>query len=108
MPHGLFIVRATVADAGRRAAFDDWYRTEHLPDAVRAFGADKAWRFWSATNPAEHVAVYRLPDGAAAEAVAAGAEARRLVADFDRDWPGVTRTREILALAETLSADPEA
>jgi hypothetical protein len=34
MPKALFIVRATVADASKRAAFDTWYSREHLPDAV--------------------------------------------------------------------------
>jgi len=28
---------------------------------------------------------------------------RALVADFERDWPGVTRTREVLVLAEELA-----
>jgi hypothetical protein len=27
-----------VSDSSKRAAFDDWYRREHLPDAARAFG----------------------------------------------------------------------
>ena len=27
---------------------------------------------------------------------------KRLVADFNRDWPDVTRTREVLVLAEEL------
>ena len=49
-----FIVRATISDSTKRAAFDDWYRKEHLPDAVKAFGAEKAWRFWSETDPAAH------------------------------------------------------
>jgi hypothetical protein len=33
-----------------------------------------------------------------------GDDLKRLVADFDRDWPGVTRTRELLVLAEEFSA----
>ena len=33
-----FVVRAVVAEADRRD-FDHWYRTEHLPDAVKAFAA---------------------------------------------------------------------
>ena len=44
-----FIVRAIVPDPGERAAFDKWYTEEHLPDAARGFGAQKAWRFWSET-----------------------------------------------------------
>ena len=38
MPSAFFVVRAIVTDAGKRAAFDRWYETEHLPDAVKAFG----------------------------------------------------------------------
>jgi hypothetical protein len=33
-----------------------------------------------------------------------GADLKRLVADFNRDWPDVTRTRELLALAEEFAA----
>jgi hypothetical protein len=29
---------------------------------------------------------------------------KRLVADFNRDWPDVTRTREVLVLAEEYGA----
>jgi hypothetical protein len=49
-----FIVRATVTDPAQRAAFDAWYSREHLPDAVKTFGAQKAWRFWSESDPAVH------------------------------------------------------
>ena len=52
MPKCLFVVRATVADAAKRAAFDAWYRDEHLPDAAKSFRAEKAWRCWSDTDPA--------------------------------------------------------
>jgi hypothetical protein len=51
MPTAFFVVRATVTDAGKRAAFDRWYETEHLPDAVKVFGVAKAWRFWSLDDP---------------------------------------------------------
>ena len=47
MPKCLFVVRATVADPAKRAAFDAWYKHEHLPDAAKSFGAQKAWRCWS-------------------------------------------------------------
>ena len=39
MPLHFFVVRATVSDPARREAFDAWYRREHMPDAVKAFGA---------------------------------------------------------------------
>ena len=38
---------------------------EHLPDAVKAFGVKKAWRFWSLSNPALHQATYEFTDQAA-------------------------------------------
>ena len=60
-----FIVRATVTDPAKRAAFDKWYAQEHLPDAVKTFGAQKAWRFWSESDPAVHQATYQMTDRAA-------------------------------------------
>ena len=60
MPKALFIVRATVADTAKRQAFDAWYSREHLPDAVKSFGAEKAWRYWSLTDPALHHAIYQF------------------------------------------------
>jgi hypothetical protein len=45
MPAAYFVVRATVSDPAKRPAFDASYSREHLPDAVRSFGAEKAWRF---------------------------------------------------------------
>ena len=35
------MVRAAVADAADRPGFDRWYETEHLPDAVARFGAER-------------------------------------------------------------------
>ena len=99
-----FIVRATVTDASKRAAFDAWYSREHLPDAMKSFGAQKGWRFWSDTDPSLHQAMYQFSDKAALERATSGDQIKRLVADFDRDWPGVTRTREVLVLAEEVTA----
>jgi hypothetical protein len=42
MPAAYFVVRATVSDLAKRAAFDRWYSKEHLPDAAKSFGAEKA------------------------------------------------------------------
>jgi hypothetical protein len=95
-----FIVRATIADPARRAAFDAWYKNEHLPDAARSFGAEKAWRFWSETDPAVHQATYQFADRAALDRGTGGPDMKRLVADFDKAWPGIPRTREIMTLAE--------
>jgi hypothetical protein len=67
MPAAFFVVRATVADPAKRAAFDTWYAKEHLPDAVKSFGAKRASRFWSATDPSVHQAMYEFADQAALE-----------------------------------------
>jgi hypothetical protein len=99
MPTTYFIVRATISDPGKRAAFDAWYKNEHLPDAATSFGAQKAWRFWSETDPAVHIAQYQFADRAALDHGTAP-HLKRLVADFDKAWPGVPRTREIATLAE--------
>jgi len=81
-----------------------WYATEHLPDAARSFGAKKARRFWSLTDPSVHQASYEFADQASLDRAINGTEMKRLVADFNRDWPEVTRTREVLVLAEEFAA----
>ena len=100
MPKAFFVVRATVADPAKRAAFDKWYSKEHLPDAAKTFGVSKARRFWSVGDPSLHQAVYEFADQAALERATNGENMKRLVADFNRDWPDVTRTREVFVLAE--------
>jgi hypothetical protein len=95
-----FIVRATVTDAAQRAAFDAWYKNEHLPDAAKSFGAQKAWRFWSESDPAVHIAQYQFADRAALDRGTRLENTRRLVAHFDEAWPHITRSREIMTLAE--------
>src|ERR1700692_4024128 len=107
MPRAFFVVRATVADPAKRPAFDAWYSREHLPDAVKSFGAEKAWRAWGLTDPALHQATYQFADEAALDCALNGADMKRLVADFNRDWPDVTRTRELLVLAEEYAAGGE-
>jgi hypothetical protein len=104
MPAAYFIVRATVTDPSKRAAFDAWYSREHLPDAMKSFGARKAWRHWSLTDPSLHQATYLFADQDSLERAVNGADMKRLVADFNRDWPDVTRTRELLVLAEEVGA----
>src|ERR1700738_4179677 len=105
MPAAYFVVRATVSDPAKRAAFDAWYSREHMPDAVKSFGAEKAWRFWSLSDPSLHQATYQFADQASLDRAVNGAELKRLVADFNRDWPDVTRTRELLVLAEGVGGE---
>jgi len=104
LPAAYFVVRATVADPAKRGAFDAWYQNEHLPDAAKSFGVVKAWRFWSLTDPSLHQATYQFTDQAALERAIGGDEMKRLIADFNRDWPDVTRRRETFVLAEEFSA----
>jgi len=100
MPSAYFVVRATVTDPGKRKAFDEWYRKEHLPDATRSWGVKRAWRVWSLTDPSLHQATYEFADEASLDRAMKGEDLKRLVADFDRDWPGVTRTRESFVLSQ--------
>jgi hypothetical protein len=104
MPSAYFVVRATIADPAKRKAFDEWYSREHLPDAAKAFGVSKAWRFWSLTEPSLHVAMYEFADQAALDRAMSGDALKTLVAEFDRCWPEVTRTRDMLVLAEEFGA----
>ena len=96
------VVRAVVAEADRRD-FDLWYRTEHLPDALKAFAAQRAWRGWSRTDPSLHFAFYQFADLAAAEAIGSSPAIRTLIAEFDARWgTRVTRTREVIEVADEI------
>jgi len=100
MPAAYFVVRATVTDPAKRAAFDAWYSREHLPDAMKSFQVEKAWRHWSVNEPSLHLATYQFADQAAMERAVNAEQMKRPIADFNRDWPDVTRTRELLVLAQ--------
>jgi hypothetical protein len=104
MSAAFFVVRATVKDVAKRKAFDTWYQNEHLPDAAKSFSVVKAWRFWSLTDPSLHQATYQFSDEASLDRAMKGEDLKRLVADFNRDWPDVTRTRETFVLAEEFAA----
>ena len=100
MAKSFFVVRATVSDPGKRAAFDEWYRKDHLRQAVEIFGAEKGWRFWSVTEPSAHQATYQFPDQAAAEAVLGSAGLKAMIVEIERVWPGIPRTREVFTLVD--------
>ncbi len=102
MPKCFFVVRAVVTDPAKRAAFDEWYRKDHLRQAVEIFGAEKGWRFWSESDPAVHQATYQFADRAALDrGTDLNSEGMKgLIAQFDRDWPGVARSREIFTLVD--------
>ncbi|MGA8195282.1 MAG: hypothetical protein WB902_18130 [Acetobacteraceae bacterium] len=102
MGKAYLVVRAVVAEADRRD-FDRWYRAEHLPDAMKAFAAVKAWRGWSRSDPSMHHAFYQFANVTAGEAVTASPAIHTLIAEFDARWgTRVTRTREIIEVADEI------
>ena len=103
MPKAYLAVRAEVPEA-ERARFEEWYATDHLPWAMRVFEARRAWRCWSRSDPALHVAFYEFDSVEAAEATQTAEATKALVADFDRVWGGrVPRRREILEMMQEIA-----
>jgi hypothetical protein len=104
MAKALIAVRAEVP-AAERDRFDHWYATDHLPWAMRDFGARRAWRCWSRDNPGVHLAFYEFDSPAAAEKAMVPEIITPLVADFDRVWGDrVPRRRMILEVAQEIAA----
>jgi hypothetical protein len=104
MVKGCFVVRAEVPDITDRAQFEHWYATDHLPWAIKAFGAQRGWRCWSRSDPAVHYAFYEFADVAQAQALTGSEKIKPLVADFDRVWGNrVSRQREILEVAQEMA-----
>ena len=98
-----FNVRAQIVDADVKEAFDRWYQDEHLPDALKAFNARRAWRGWSEVDANVHDAVYAFDDLTAARAIPDSDALKRLVVEFDRTWGDrVTRSREIVDAVQTI------
>jgi len=99
-----FMVRAQVVDPSVKDAFDKWYQDEHLPDAKKAFGAQRAWRGWSEVDPSVHFAVYEFDDIAKLRALPGSAVLKALVAEFDRAWgEKVVRIRDIVQVVQRVS-----
>ena len=100
MSKAFFMVRSVV-DEPLRQKFDRWYSSHHLPMAFADFKAEKCWRFWSAADAGVHYAVYQFADMDRLDAALKSVAFQVLVKDFDDAWPsGVTRTRDMLSLAE--------
>jgi hypothetical protein len=98
-----FIVRAQVVDSAIEDEFDRWYQNEHLPDALEAFNAQRAWRAWSEIEPSVHYAVYEFDDVEAARAIPGSPALKSLVAEFDRMWGDkVSRVRDIVDVVQTI------
>jgi hypothetical protein len=104
MAKSCLVVRAEVPDLADRAPFDHWYATDHLPWAIRVFGARRGWRCWSRTDPAVHYAFYEFADVDEALRVATDSDKNApLVADFDRVWGNrAPRQREILEIVQQM------
>jgi len=99
----VFIVRAQVVDPSVKDAFDKWYQDEHLPDAKKAFGAQRAWRGWSEVDASVHYAVYEFDDVARLRALPGSAALKELVAEFDRAWgEKVVRSRDVVQVVQRL------
>src|SRR4051812_50124913 len=95
-----FIVRATIPDPAQRATFDKWYAEEHLPDAAKSFGAQKAWRFWSESDPSVHIAQDQFADRAALDRGTGPENMKRLVAGFDKAWAADKGSRGVMKLPQ--------
>ena len=92
-----FLVRAQVLDAAIKKDFDRWYQEEHLTDALKAFGAQRAWRGWSEVDASVHYAVYEFDAIARVRAIPGSEALKKLVAEFDRAWGDkVSRSRDVI------------
>jgi hypothetical protein len=98
-----FIVRAQLLDEALRNDFDHWYQHEHLPDALKAFNAQRAWRGWSTVDTAVHYAFYEFDSMARARSIQGSDALKGLVAEFDRVWgDSVTRIRDFVDVVQAL------
>ena len=101
----VFIVRAQVVDPSVKDAFDQWYQDEHLPDAVKAFGAVGAWRGWSEMDASVHDAVYEFDSVEKARAVPGSEAIKPLIAEFDRAWgKKVVRARDAVRVVQRIGS----
>jgi hypothetical protein len=99
------VVRAEVPDPADRSPFEHWYATDHLPLAIKIFGAQRGWRCWSRSDPAVHYAFYEFSDLGQAQALIGSERIKPLIADFDRVWGNrVSRGREILELVQEVAS----
>ena len=104
----VLLVRAEVRDAHNVAKFDAWYEDEHLPDAVKAFGALQAWRGWSQAEPRAHHAYYVFASEEDAHAILNGNAIKALIAEFDATWGDqVTRSRQVIKVAGSITTSSD-
>jgi hypothetical protein len=111
MPHVLYMVTIDVSPASE-AAWNDWHARHHMPDILQQPGFIGA-RKYAEPGPLtdgwfRYVIFYELESSEAIVAYQAGDAARRLRADHERRFGGVTRVaRRILHEVAGFSArDP--
>ena len=98
------IVRAIVPETDREK-FDQWYQDVHLPEALAAFDAVRAWRGWSYDNPPLHFAFYEFPSLAEATAIGDSEAMKNMRADFDGQWQDrIVRSREFVQVTQEIQA----
>ena len=100
------IVRAKVNEESREA-FDEWYQSEHLPQALQVhhqnFKGTSAMRGWSDVEDNVHLAFYEFPTLAAANKMLGSELMQDFIKEFDKHWKGkVTRTREVFEVKQLL------
>jgi hypothetical protein len=95
-----FMVRSQVANEADRAKFDAWYAAHHVPLAMEKLAAEKAWRYWSRNDPSVHYALYQFSDIGTLRSRIESPDFKLLVADFDKSWPQVPRTRDLIELVQ--------
>jgi hypothetical protein len=67
-----------------------------LPLAMDKFRAEKGWRFWSRSDPSVHYALYQFNDMATLRSALDSPGFKLLIADFDKAWPQVPRSRDLI------------
>jgi hypothetical protein len=97
MPATFFIVRSVVEPHLRESS------SIGMPTTTcrgHVFKCEKAWRCWSAADASVHYAVYRFTDKASCDAALGSPEYKEMVADYDRAFPSVLRTRDVVTLVD--------
>ena len=102
MPTAFFIVRATVSDPRSARRSTNGTARSTCPTPRRHSGRRRHGA--SGARPTRRSsATYQLADRASLDRGTSAAKCmKRLVADFDKAWPGIPRQREIMRLVEEL------
>ena len=82
--------------------FDQWYKTEHLQEAMVKFMAISAKRGWI-KNSNFHIAIYEFENINKAQKAMESKNLKSLVKKFDQKWDcKVNRTRELIDLKQVI------